>query len=145
MPEFFDDFLRFFEIFLNIFLALLPESITSHNPYPGSSTEGYGLWGCWLYWVNTAIMRWNRMLLKLASCLAIPAGILDLLDSQSPQEWPQVFVHRDHRDLPHSPPIDFHHFFSLSAFTNQIPSVFHCLLEFDQPSLEDLDWIFAHT
>ena len=56
------------------------------------------------------------MVLKLALCLAIPAGVLDGFGSL--QEWPRVFVHRDHQDLPHTvPPIDFHHFF-LSAFTN---------------------------
>ena len=59
-------------------------------------------------WLYTTITRWNRMLLKLASCLTIPAGILD---DWSLQEWPWVFVHRDHRDLPHTiPPIDFSSF-----------------------------------
>ena len=79
------------------------------------------------------------MLLKLASCLVIPAGILDLLGVAS------RFNAQGSSRSATFPPIDFHHFFSLSAFTNQIPSVFHCLLELDQPSLEDLEWIFSHT
>ena len=75
------------------------------------------------------------MLLNLASCLAIPAGVLD---GQSLQEWPQVFVHRDHR-----PPlisiISSPHRRSQTKFL----LFFGCLLELAQPSLEDLKWIFA--
>ena len=65
-----------------------------------------------IYWVNTIIMRQNGMLLKLASCLRIPAGILD---DWSLQEWPQVFVHRDHWDLPHTIPIDFPSFLPVGS------------------------------
>ena len=75
------------------------------------------------------------MLLNLASCLAIRAGVLD---GQSLQEWPQVFMHRDHR-----PPlisiISSPHRRSRTEFL----LFFDCLLELAQPSLEDLKWIFA--
>ena len=75
------------------------------------------------------------MILNLASCLAIPAGVLD---GQSLQEWPRVFVHRDHR-----PPlisiISSPHRRSQTEFL----LFFGCLLELAQPSLEDLKWIFC--
>ena len=75
------------------------------------------------------------MLLNLASCLAIPAGVLD---GQSLQEWSRVFMHRDHR-----PPL-----ISIISSPHQRSQTefllfFDCLFELAQPSLEDLKWIFA--
>ena len=57
------------------------------------------------------------MLLNLASCLAIPAAVLD---GQSLQEFGMASSFRAQGS---SPPVDFHHFFSPPAFMNRIPSV----------------------
>ena len=38
--------------FQNLFLSYPLQPITLDNPYPGSSTECYGLWGCQLYLHN---------------------------------------------------------------------------------------------
>ena len=75
------------------------------------------------------------MLLNLASCLAIPAAVLD---GQSLQECPQVFVHRDHR-----PPLISIVSSPHQRLRTEFLLFFDCLLELAQPSLEDLKWIFA--